>query len=81
MKILFFAQLKEQLNCAEITLADSQAKTINALKQELSQRGENWQTSLAGGNVLVAVNQTMAKPDTEINSTDEIAFFPPVTGG
>jgi molybdopterin synthase sulfur carrier subunit len=45
-------------------------------------RGGAWQSALAQGKALrVAVNQEMAQPSTPVKSGDEIAFFPPVTGG
>jgi molybdopterin synthase sulfur carrier subunit len=45
-------------------------------------RGGSWQTALAQGRALrVAVNQEMALPTTSVKPGDEIAFFPPVTGG
>jgi molybdopterin synthase sulfur carrier subunit len=46
------------------------------------QRGSAWQGALADKrNVRAAVNQDMASPTAPINTGDEVAFFPPVTGG
>jgi molybdopterin synthase sulfur carrier subunit len=45
-------------------------------------RGGAWQSALAEGKALrVAVNQEMALPTTPVKPGDEVAFFPPVTGG
>jgi len=45
-------------------------------------RGGAWATALAQGKaVRVAVNQEMAEPSTPLKAGDEVAFFPPVTGG
>ena len=80
-KILFFGQLKERLGCANTQLELQYPTSVAQVKSQLQQRGELWQQLLAQGNVLSAVNQTMANDDTTINAGDEIAFFPPVTGG
>ena len=81
MKVLFFAQLKERLDCAELDINDPSINTVEKLKTHLSARGLVWQDCLADGRVLVAVNQDMAELETALNSDDEVAFFPPVTGG
>ena len=80
-KILFFGQLKERLGCANTQVELEYPSSVAQVKSHLQQRGELWQQLLAQGNVLSAVDQTMASDDTEINAGDEIAFFPPVTGG
>jgi len=83
VKILYLASLREQLGKSgedvEISPATS---TVAGLRTLLMARGGAWQTALAQGKVLrVAVNQEMAQPTTRVNPGDEIAFFPPVTGG
>lgn len=80
-KILFFGQLKERLGCANTQLELQYPSSVAQVKLLLQQRGELWQQLLAEGSVLSAINQTMANDETEINAGDEIAFFPPVTGG
>jgi molybdopterin synthase sulfur carrier subunit len=48
----------------------------------LKARGEPWSSALAEpGRILIAVNQEMAGADTCLKDMDELAFFPPVTGG
>jgi molybdopterin synthase sulfur carrier subunit len=51
------------------------------LRAHLTERGDKWQLALESGKLLVAVNQTICHLDTEIKDGDEVAFFPPVTGG
>lgn len=81
LRLLYFAQLKDQLNCSEEQLDwQPEFTTISALKLHLSQRDKQWQNALSA-NILTAVNQTMAKGNHPISDGDEIAFFPPVTGG
>jgi sulfur-carrier protein len=81
IKVLYFAGLREQLGTAgeDIEVA---ATTVAGLRAQLMARGGAWQSALAQGKALrVAVNQEMAQPTTSVNAGDEIAFFPPVTGG
>lgn len=83
MKVLYFAKLREDLGCAEETITlPPQVKTVAGLRAYLVERGELWRNALAAGDELgVAVNLDMARPDTPITADDEVAFFPPVTGG
>ncbi|MDX1376686.1 MAG: MoaD/ThiS family protein, partial [Burkholderiales bacterium] len=53
-----------------------------ALRTHLMARGGAWQSALADGRRLrAAVNQDMAPPEARLRAGDEVAFFPPVTGG
>lgn len=83
IKILYFAGLREQLGSSGEDLdAASAVTTVAGLRSVLMCRGGVWQTALAQGRALrVAVNQEMAQPTTPIKPGDEVAFFPPVTGG
>jgi molybdopterin synthase sulfur carrier subunit len=81
IKVLYFAGLREQLGTAGEDL-DASATTVAGLRSMLMARGGAWQSALAQGKALrVAVNQEMAQPTTPVKPGDEIAFFPPVTGG
>lgn len=81
--ILYFARLRESLGKSSEQLElPAGIRDISALRQWLAQRGGAWADELgAGKNVRAAVNQTMARGDEPVKSGDEIAFFPPVTGG
>lgn len=81
IKVLFFARLREQLDCAELQLAADHVTDVNALRRKLLEHHPGWQEFLVNRQILVAVNQTLAKDDCMINDGDEVAFFPPVTGG
>lgn len=81
LHIIYFAQLKDDVDCSEETLAwQPHLTTINDLKITLSQRNPQWQRAFSK-HILSAVNQAMTNDDHPINKGDEIAFFPPVTGG
>lgn len=82
LKLVFFASLRERLGSEGETLElPEQVSTVGELAAFLAQRGDNWQQVLLASNVLAAVNQEMCDFSQEINDGDEVAFFPPVTGG
>ena len=55
---------------------------ISDVIAQLSQiYGESWRETLTGEDILVAVNQNMVYDDHAVADGDEVAFFPPVTGG
>ena len=81
VKVLYFAGLREQLGTSSEDL-ELPPTTVAGLRSQLMARGGAWQSALAQGRALrVAVNQEMAQPGTPVKAGDEIAFFPPVTGG
>jgi molybdopterin synthase sulfur carrier subunit len=83
IKLFYFASLRENLGKAEEDLdVPPEGTTVANVRALLQTRGGAWQTSLAQGKaVRVAVNQEMAQPTTAVRAGDEVAFFPPVTGG
>ena len=83
VKVLFFAGLREQLGTgAEEVELPAGVTTVAGLRSHLMQRGGAWQSVLADKKLVrVAVNQDMAQPVSPIKAGDEVAFFPPVTGG
>ncbi len=81
MNILFFAQLREQLGCSQLTLKIERPTSITAIKQQLIDRHPQWQPIFADGQLFFAKNQTLVDPQTLISDSDELAFFPTVSGG
>jgi len=81
IKVLFFAQLREQLDCAEVALEVAPSTSIKGIKQLLAERGEQWQKAFGKNNLLSAINQNMVDDSALVQQGDEVAFFPPVTGG
>ena len=79
VKVLYFARLRELLGTAgESIELPAGVSTVGALRSYLLSRGGAWSDALAEGRaVRIAVNQ----PTTPIGPNDEVAFFPPVTGG
>lgn len=81
LNLLYFARLKDAFGRDNETL-DSQAATVGALLAELRARGGAWAEELAEGRVFrVALNQELAAADAALSAGDEVAIFPPVTGG
>lgn len=83
MKVLYFASLREQLGCGEedLLLPEGVA-SAGALRQWLGRRGDLWSEVFSGERRLMcAVNQQMADDKVMLSDSDEVAFFPPVTGG
>lgn len=81
--LLYFARLREQFGTGSeaVTLPDT-IKTLGDLVAWLRARGGAWAAELAEGRAFrLAVNQDMADPATALKDGDEVAIFPPVTGG
>ncbi|HDN2723380.1 TPA: molybdopterin synthase sulfur carrier subunit [Klebsiella quasipneumoniae] len=81
IKVLFFAQVRELVGTDSLTLDASELATVEAVRQQLVARGDRWALALEEGKLLTAVNQTLTAFDHPVASGDEVAFFPPVTGG
>ncbi|TYK67093.1 molybdopterin converting factor subunit 1 [Colwellia echini] len=81
INIVFFAALREQLDCAQLSIAAEDVKTVADIKQLLSDKSEKWQQTFSNASLLSAVNHDMVNAEHRVKSGDEVAFFPPVTGG
>jgi molybdopterin synthase sulfur carrier subunit len=82
IKVLFFARLREQLGTAGLELPwSTEIDSVAGLQQYLASYRDNWGEILGAENILCAVNQEQAAVDQAIADGDELAFFPPVTGG
>ena len=81
--LVYLARLRETLGIAtERVELPGEVGTVSGLLAWLRERGGAWAGELAPGRaVRVAVNYDMARPDTPLKPGDEIALFPPVTGG
>ncbi|HLA36420.1 MAG TPA: molybdopterin converting factor subunit 1 [Rhodocyclaceae bacterium] len=80
--VLFFAGLREALGHTAIRLElPPHVGNVGALRDYLIAQGPEWAALGSARNLRAAVNQQMAGFDAPIEADDEIAFFPPVTGG
>lgn len=81
INVLYFASFREMLGKSDEQIKVEQT-TVSELINNLAERGENWAQALRDNqNLQIAVNHDVAQRDTVIKAGDEVAFFPPVTGG
>lgn len=83
IKVFYFAHIRESLGVASESLElDPSVSDVGGLIAWLCRRGGVWPETLGGRRpVLVAVNQKFANGATRVRDRDEVALFPPVTGG
>jgi molybdopterin synthase sulfur carrier subunit len=82
IKVIFFAQLKDQLGIDKIDDDFRNVRTVSDLKIALEKNYKGCEECFKAVTVLgVAVNHEYGTFDTLLNDGDEVAFFPPVTGG
>ena len=83
MKLLYFAWLKTKIGMAEEEVSPpDEVRTVAELIAWLKGRGPSFAEALANDSVVkVAVNQEYARRDQAVHPGDEVALFPPVTGG
>lgn len=82
IQVRYFARYREELGSDTESVEAATVDTVEALLVELRARGGTWSRLFAEDQrVMMAVNQELADPATPIGDGDEVAFFPPVTGG
>ena len=75
INVKFFASLKDQLQLDKIALNATGINTVEDVWDKATQNASK------PDNLLCAINQQHASLSTAVNNGDEVAFFPPVTGG
>ncbi|QSX33827.1 molybdopterin synthase sulfur carrier subunit [Shewanella avicenniae] len=81
INVLFFAQVRELLGTASVQVDSAELTTAAELRALLASQNDKWAQVLDSDKLLVAINQTMSQWHATIKDGDEVAFFPPVTGG
>ena len=83
ISVLFFGQLKDRLKTGRIEVSAKGVGSVAALKQKLESENQSWKAVFEeeGQQLLAAVNQEMGNDRTAVSDGDEVALFPPVTGG
>ena len=82
IRVLLFSSLLEELNRSLIEIPACGSSDGSCLVQKLEEsQGKVWGCILRGENILIAVNQILVHDNQQITDGDEVAFFPPVTGG
>ena len=81
--VRYFASVKESVGTeSEVLDLPAGVSTVAAVRAHLRARGGAWAETLAETRrITAAVNQDMVKPAAAVKAGDEVAFFPPVTGG
>lgn len=85
IEVLFFAGLREQLGLSSTSVdlndLSTASPTVGAVRSYLlAQHDPDWQ-ALNDDDVIAALNQQVVSADAPVKASDELAFFPPVTGG
>lgn len=80
IKVLFFAQTRELVGVDELQL-DGEFSSVEQVRAHLAEQQGKWDLALEPGKLLAAVNQSIVPLDHLVEPGDEVAFFPPVTGG
>ena len=82
VKVVFFASLREELGVNSVDLQISDSSCVSSLISQLADRySAEWLAILTAENIRIAVNQNIISKDIGVTDGDEVAFFPPVTGG
>ncbi len=83
VRLMYFAGLREAVgHSGEALELPADISTVSQLRAHLAARGGVWADHFAAArNLRAAVNQDMAGAEATVKSGDEVAFFPPVTGG
>ena len=83
IRVLFFARYREQLGCGSLEEPWTDDLTsLDRLEARLARRGgQAWKSVFAEDNLVRAVNQAVVQPGAPLADGDEVAFYPPVTGG
>jgi len=81
INVLFFAKLSEMLNTRKILVPINAVEDTEQLMQYLMDKNDEWRDVLVSQTWLIAVNQHMCRENVVLKSGDEVAYFPPVTGG
>jgi molybdopterin synthase sulfur carrier subunit len=82
VRLRYFASLREALGTGEEQLAlPDGIGTVQQLTDWLQMRGPRWADALSNPRLLTALNQAVVGEQAPVRDGDEIAWFPPVTGG
>ncbi|MCU7555818.1 molybdopterin converting factor subunit 1 [Alteromonas sp. ASW11-19] len=80
VSVQFFAQLREQLGCQRVRIEVTDPASMKDVKDALARHFPD-QADVFDSPLLMACNQQLVDGSHQVNASDELALFPPVTGG
>lgn len=82
MKILYFANIREIIGIVEEHIDIDEIYTVKEIIKILKKKDDKYKEAFANiKNIKCSINFNYVKLDAKVKNTDELAFFPPVTGG
>ncbi|MFQ3323269.1 MAG: molybdopterin synthase sulfur carrier subunit [Pseudomonadales bacterium] len=82
IKVLFFGRFKDELGQSKVEVVATDLSIINDLRDTLiNMHTPKWREVLTAANVIIAVNHKIVDAQYAVADWDEVAFYPPVTGG
>ena len=82
INLLLFGRLSSELHTSHERIElDNLPLSVSELRDTLQKRNSEWSNALASKDIKFAINQTLASEEQLVNDGDEVAIFPPVTGG
>ncbi len=82
MKIFYFAELKQLIGKSQDLIIITKKKTVSEVIIDLRKKGKNYDYAFSKvTNIKCAINCEYVNPSKEVKNEDELALFPPVTGG
>lgn len=83
LTLVYFARFREALGVdqEQVALPEGVTTITQLIDTLVAERDARWASVLRAPNLLVAVNQAMVDTNHPVQDGDEVAFFPPVTGG
>jgi len=82
VQLRYFASLREALGIGDEQVElPADINDLSGLTRWLQSRNDAWKQALADTRLHVAINQQIVNTNVPVNDGDEIAWFPPVTGG
>lgn len=78
--VLFFGKLRDEFNIDQLSICEP-CPNIHSLFELLANKHDALTALKSTPNLLIAINQDMADEHATLTAGDEVAFFPPVTGG
>ena len=82
MKILYFANIRQTIGIIEEQIDIDETYTVEEIIKILVKKNEKYKNAFSNiDNIKCSINLNYVKLNAKVKNTDELAFFPPVTGG